>query len=1025
MLCTFYEAYNRQLLFRCKPTDTSVNPSYQLSEITFVPVTELLAHPHLQAMTDAQKLEWLNTYIPTIGTGESWTIGGKAKNLLDNPTSSDDWICGTSVTDFSASNGIVKGTSALALSGYSEGWLKKAINSPIHIGDSLYVHISSISATNTYSIGQSYWKIAENTNSGVMSITRTNPEDYYLTIASFRGASTTITVDTTKGVNFINLTTSGWLAQLSLMGIEGADTVKAWIDDNVPFFVGEFDFPAYRDVTWTAEYEEVADSVTVGAKKNDFKIVSSHESYALSPRGVCKNRQTMTFHVDALGLTEQPSWRIYYDGEVVEQDIKGNTVSWTLEINETPRTITAEVTSGNYYDILTLNAMVNGNPMPERVTGGYSSRMIPQDEIRSIKALDDGVSPLIEGDYALVAIINNEGKTEPTPYRYSGVQWTALGGNESNASEIFFALQNDAWATDDTMATARIIIAWIKNLISQNAFIENLKIANAFSSTNYEEDANGMPVSGWKGDTDSGTLKSHKMVTHGMTAYDATVQGNIEHDSLKTIEAKSGDLDGTWADSTKTHWSFKSLMEGVPRYTGAAGTYHNAFRSGSITYNGVTYDQYYSKMWESTPERPHPYTYNKHLGKASGGHILGGGESGESVSSIASHMGITLQSNEAVRLNFHCSGATTRFDFYINGQLSYSEKVDGVGVFNGWLRPSDIVRIYCYNSNIFNERDLTCTVTLYQMGYPMQPLTTAPANLGPGVPADIGEDGEATTSYAEKSWTVPTDKLINQAWVSFNADVFCGFETSAELRVNNNVIAIFDKNTDWYKINWKATVKGGDTITLRVYSIRPSADPTTYYYCRAYGVVCAFGYINNAKGLYLQQSSGNETLVLPFYAESEPAGWTDKSISTSLATVTKQYLIGDKFINTLVTAWGSANMNREIICASSKIIVDGVETAIDRVRLTDEGLSYRTTAGVWKSIVKLSQMGLYKSLSLTVATLAQILSIETASVVPKVDYAYQIGTPEKRFNSSYIKEHHINGWRMSVSNGELTFIYEG
>lgn len=266
ILGTFRDSGSRQFQFRCTPTDTSVNAYYELSEITFVPVTELLALPKLSSMTDAEKLEWLNTYIPTIEPNSTWTVGGKATNLLPNPTSSDGWEARSAVTGFSASNGIVTGSMSKAMNSYDDSWLRKPLgNNPFVIGDSVYIHFGDISGTN-FAFGLSYWRFASNANSGIRSVERANDFDKYITVGANLSQSATVTIDTTKGINVLNLTSSGWLAQLSLMGIEGNDSIKAWIDENVPFFVGEMDFPYYKDVTYTASYEGLEDSITIVAE---------------------------------------------------------------------------------------------------------------------------------------------------------------------------------------------------------------------------------------------------------------------------------------------------------------------------------------------------------------------------------------------------------------------------------------------------------------------------------------------------------------------------------------------------------------------------------------------------------------------------------------------------------------------------------------------------------------------------------------------------------------------------------------
>lgn len=172
-------------------------------------------------------------------------------------------------------------------------------------------------------------------------------------------------------------------------------------------------------------------------KEPGISLSCSNDSFILSGRGVCKTRQTITFYCERTLITDTVTWNVYIDNELVNDTLTGDSISIDINVNDTFKSIIAEATAGEITKTIQVIGQSSGDAMPERVIAGYSDRIVPSSVIQSITTLDDGVSLLIEGDYALVGIVNSDDKIEPTPYRYTGTQWAALEGYESNASEIF------------------------------------------------------------------------------------------------------------------------------------------------------------------------------------------------------------------------------------------------------------------------------------------------------------------------------------------------------------------------------------------------------------------------------------------------------------------------------------------------------------------------------------------------------------------------------------------------------------
>ena len=754
------------------------------------------------------------------------------------------------------------------------------------------------------------------------------------------------------------------------------------------------------------------------------KISCSHPSYALSGRGICKARQAITFSLIRTDVTDAVTWVILKDGIGVSQKIGEETITVDISVNESCRIVTAQAVAGSYSDELTIYASYDADARAERVYAGYS-KAIPSAEILNVTTLDDEVSPLVSGDYALVSVIQEDGKECFTPYIYNGANWTALEGNETNAGEIMFALMNDGLvAPSDTQVSSSIYTAWIKNLVAQNAFAENLIIGNHFRSDNYQEDStDGMPIAGWKGDTaGDGKLKAVNMVARGLTAYDSKIYGSISHSSLVTVPGSTGTTEKKAASSASL-WSIKELFNRLPKHI-SSSTFRNAFREGSISYNGSTYDRYYVKNWGAASSVPYSKTYSATVSKYGEKDII----ANKSLKSIASEAGLTVQDDDMLYVNVHCTGQTTNFSIYVNGTYSGTDRADSLGMLNGWMRPTDTLTVHGSNTNFFNSRDLTCEVTIYHRGWLVHKNSDSPGFI-------TRDNISQNHGY---SWTAPK-WLVNKVSVTFNVEKTSSGESVYLLVGGKKVASDSGQSVDMHKINFTASVSPGQKVELIPdyrYVEGPEDEETgewvdSYYSMDnaegIYNIRCVFYYETNEVATFLYNSSTGNTDKIFFAEESTPAGWSDKSISTSVITVPPiNRAKGESFIASAKTMGFEVGKEIMLDSSKSKITINGTAYAIDRLIVNDNAVLYRIKDKLnWGSIVQYSSNGIYQSVSLSAYAIDKIASIETASVIPNADKKHQIGTASQRFSASYINEHHVNGWRISVSNGELSFFYEG
>ncbi len=260
------------------PSDAINGVSGSTKNEMCVDLTELISlYPQkLSGMTDSQISAWCDTYIPYIKSGESWTIGGTLRNVLDMGgtwdnlgVSSYQWNSSTGIMSAVTADSLPSTVSYMRMNSLSNGvdytWYMR--NSIKQIGDVQtkyenlgYGGISFLSynnrkievLSNSFTTGSLLGIGAEN------SLVRFYLFYYHTSFGQYYGSSS---IECKEAI-CCDLVYSGWLAQLSLYGIEGADAVGKWMD-SIPYFSDSMEFPVLESLPVTVTAGEYSDGTTI------------------------------------------------------------------------------------------------------------------------------------------------------------------------------------------------------------------------------------------------------------------------------------------------------------------------------------------------------------------------------------------------------------------------------------------------------------------------------------------------------------------------------------------------------------------------------------------------------------------------------------------------------------------------------------------------------------------------------------------------------------------------------------------
>lgn len=212
-------------------------------------------------------------------------------------------------------------------------------------------------------------------------------------------------------------------------------------------------------------------------------VVPTPTYFSLSSRGVCKQEQTITFTAVKTSIPSDAtvSWVLYKNQQKVKEG-SGNQIDLTISLNEKVSSIVAEATSEGHTGRYTVYGIRNGEPTPERVrTLEYINTAIPIDVLPTITTLDDGVSELINGDYAYAEVRDEEGNVYADAVEYINGSWNPVKENSENYALISSAILPDALF--DAIPAQSVLRFTAERIAAQSAFISKL-FSNYIKLTN-------------------------------------------------------------------------------------------------------------------------------------------------------------------------------------------------------------------------------------------------------------------------------------------------------------------------------------------------------------------------------------------------------------------------------------------------------------------------------------------------------------------------------------------------------------
>ena len=357
-------------------------------------------------------------------------------------------------------------------------------------------------------------------------------------------------------------------------------------------------------------------------------VSASPSTFMLNDRRHCPESQTVIITVDRSSISSENECyiRVYRDGVMDDTEdgtgeSKYNGISFSVDIpkNATTHKIEVEVSCGTHSKSVVISATYPEKAIPQRVrslaatnnTFYVADGNLYADENLSLLMThidNDSSMPFVDGDYALCYVFDDEGTKKTIPYRYSSMSasWQVATSTDSNSADIMFGTLEDALKDKDVaIAQTSIHLAFIETLVASNAFISNLVIKKAIESTPFKwTDSEKI---GFRIDAETGEIKANGMETVGMRAINATIQGNITHDSLVTVDnsgadentaiSKTGTKDmwlrgDVFADLMKIDEGFpyRSMMSDISGNFNRLGIINSSYYKGSLSgsYNGST-----------------------------------------------------------------------------------------------------------------------------------------------------------------------------------------------------------------------------------------------------------------------------------------------------------------------------------------------------------------------------------------------------------------------------------------------------
>ena len=269
-------------------------------------------------------------------------------------------------------------------------------------------------------------------------------------------------------------------------------------------------------------------------------VVSEPTFFTLSSRGVCKQAQTIKFKAVKTSIPAESavSWVLYKNQQKVWEGT-GSEVELTISYNEKISSIIAEASCEGHTSKSVIYGIRSGQPTPERVrTAKYINSPIPLDVLPTITTLEDGVSELINGDYAYAQVTDDQGNVYADAVEYVNGEWKKLDVNSENFASISTAILPDALI--GAIPQQSILRLTVENIAGQAAvitkiFSDYIKLGKAIYGGSYEKDGtNPTSGAGFHIDAETGILKATDALLER-----ATVNGEITGTHFSSLARSS------------------------------------------------------------------------------------------------------------------------------------------------------------------------------------------------------------------------------------------------------------------------------------------------------------------------------------------------------------------------------------------------------------------------------------------------------------------------------------------------------
>ena len=226
-------------------------------------------------------------------------------------------------------------------------------------------------------------------------------------------------------------------------------------------------------------------SVVTGPKASFFELLSSKDTFRQNARGAVDEADTITFWVVRHDIDESEicTWSISPDTLTIDADsVHADSIEITIPVGFTPVSFTVSLQVGQISETLskTINAMTVGSVVARKLKT-IDRSAIPYEDFPT--TLDDGVSPVKDGDYLLVRLADEKGNTYLVPYRYSetvdtstglAIGWVPSSGAYGNHSEIMGNCLQEVLANSQTTPSTSALYAFFQNMVANDAFIRFL-----------------------------------------------------------------------------------------------------------------------------------------------------------------------------------------------------------------------------------------------------------------------------------------------------------------------------------------------------------------------------------------------------------------------------------------------------------------------------------------------------------------------------------------------------------------------